>query len=261
MDVRDVPRAWSTPIAASVSPESTETIKPNNAARLEAPARLAADVSTQSIPQRARPLRARFNELVGAINVANEATSQIEKLVKSLGGIVEQVSGRDIPDKRLRVLEDEANQLVDEIRKAAQTSAPNGQRPLAGDPIRLEAEEQIGKALDVILPDDASNSFNLGKIKFSTKEAIINTRANLAVAEARARALREAVTQSGDYVKSAADAIDVASQNSEASESNVRDITAAAELVLNTRRQINERPETAVAAAGVLSSRIADLLK
>ena len=261
MDVRDVPRAWSTAVASSPNPESPESIKQTSTTRVDASARLAADISTQSNPQRARPLRARFNDLVSAINVAHEATSQIEKLVKSLGGIVEQVSDRPLPEKRLRVLEDEANQLVDEIKKAAQASAPSGQRPLAGDPIRLEAEEQIGKALEVILPDDANKSFNLGQIKFSNKEAIINTRANVLVAEARARALREAVSQSSELVKNTADAIDVAAQNSEAAESNVRDINAAAELVSTTRRQIGQQPDTAVAAAGLFSSRIADLLK
>ena len=257
MDVRDVPRAWSTAVAAAANTDQTAAPQPVSSQRIDA----AAQLSTETNAQRAHPLRARFNDLVGAVHIAGEASAQIEKLVKSLGGIVEQVSDRPIPDKRLRILEEEANQLVNEIQKAAQASAPNGLRPLAGDPIRLEAEQQIGQTLEVILPDDANKGFDLGTIKFSTKEAIINTRANVLVAEARARALREAVNQSSQQVKNAAAAIDVASQNSEAAESNLRDLDAAAELVSNTRRQIGQQPEAAVAAVGIFSARIADLLK
>lgn len=256
MDVRDVPRAWSTSVASSQS-EVTQPVQRNIVQSQEISNQAAVEVNTK----RAHPLRAKFNEVVGAVHIASSATAQIEKLVKSLGGIVEQVAERPVSDKRRQILEEEANQLVGEIHKTAQVTTASGLRPLAGDPIRLEAEEQLGQTLDVILPDDANNGFHLGQIKFSTKEAIINTRANLLVAEARARELREAVSNSSELVKNAAAAIDVATQNSEAAESSLRDLDAAAELVSNTRKQIGQQPEAAVAAAGVLTARIADLLK
>jgi len=57
-------------------------------------------------------VRSRANTVINVINVADETTHEIGRLMKSIRGIAEQAESSDIPEQRRPVLEAEANELV-----------------------------------------------------------------------------------------------------------------------------------------------------
>lgn len=206
-------------------------------------------------------LRGKVNEIINVTNVATEATSQISDLVKSIDGIVEQAKAENTTDQRKAILEEEANQLVNEIKKAALQSADNGVKPLAGGTIRLEVEERIGKTLEVILPDEASAAFGLGKISFSTKDSIISTIASVEAALNSITRLREAVSETAKNIEETVKAVDVAIQNAEASETSVRDLDMALRLASETSVVISKDPDKALSSVGKLNQGALGLLE
>lgn len=205
-------------------------------------------------------LRSKLNEVINVKNVANDATNQISRLVKSIDGIVEQVKTSELPEQRKNILELEANQLVDEIKKTANAPASNGIRPLTGEKIRLEVEERIGKTLEIILPDDAKNAFGIGNISFSTKDSIISTIASVEEALQSINKLREAVEISGKDIENTATSIDVALQNSESAATSIRDLDEALKVASETRTGIGNDPSTALNSVGELDSKALNLL-
>lgn len=212
----------------------------------------AVTVSVHSQPRQAAltEMRARLNDAISITNVAVESTKQIDKYLKSIDGILEQVSDEKVPPQRKEVLEAEANELVKQIKKETKTSAPDGSKPLSGDKIRLELEEKIGKALEVILPDDAKEAFNLGEIRFSAKESILSVRAAVIEAKAKLESLKETVGKTAKSVQDAATIFDVAVQNAEASTSSVRDVDAAISLAAGLGNGIESAPSKALVSHG-----------
>jgi flagellin-like hook-associated protein FlgL len=206
-------------------------------------------------------LRTKVNEVINATNLASEATDHITELVKSISGIVSQAKSEDITPQRRQILEQEANQLVEEIKNTAQVSTSDGTKPLSGDKIRLEVEERIGKTLDIVLPDDAKNAFGLGALKFSTKDAIINTVTSINNALESINKLREAVQATSKNVESAATELDIALQNSEASEASIRDLDKALKVATETRTVIISDPQKALVSLNKLDEKSLGLLK
>lgn len=235
--------------AVSRSSQSSETTKTDDA------------VETQVRSTSKNQVRVKLNDVINASNVAKEATTQITKIVQSISGIIKQASQEDLPEKRKATLEAEANELVDEIRRTADTQASNGVKPLAGDKIRLEVEEKIGRTLDVILPDDAKNAFGLTEIDFSTRESIISTIANVKQAEASILRLRNAVDEASKNIESTAGTLDVALQNSEAADNTIRDLDEALKVAGKARGIITENPDKALKSFGGLGTKALGLLE
>lgn len=268
MDVKDVSSPGG--VARSKAPAQSDSVESSKQrssssltnSRATTIGSTAAVIAVNSKPpvNDANSARSRANQVIEAVNVASEATDEIDKLVKSIGGIVQQVSQGDVPDTHKQILEKEANDLVGEIKRQAQASTSSGIKPLAGDKIRVEVEQRIGKALDVILPTDANNAFGIGTIKFSRKEAIIQTQTNIATAEQRVEDLRKKVSDVRDQVTSVVTSLDVALQNAEASQASVRDVDAALKLVGSTKLKIGAEPEKALGSFTKLSSRSLELL-
>ena len=224
----------------------------------------AADSITMDSAGRHQPhsdIRARANQVITLANLAAEATAEIEKFVESIGGMAEQAGDPQISEHQRQVLEREANELVGEIKQRAQTSSGDGTRPLAGDEIRLEVEERLGKTLDFILPDGAIQGFGIGEISFSTKDLIINTIAKIESARDNIRQLREAVDRTVEGVKAGVQELEVALRNSEASDSSIQDVEQAARLAEETRVSIGENPRGAMNSVGALSAVMMDLLR
>ncbi len=217
-------------------------------------------VQTQINTKNKSLVRIQLNDVINISNVAKDATTQISKIVQSISGIIKQASKEDLPEQRRTTLEKEANELIGEIRKTADSQATNGVKPLAGDKIRLEVEEKLGKTLDVILPDDAKNAFGLTEIDFSTKDSIIATIANVKKAEESINNLRTAVEQASKSIEDTAGTIDVAMQNSEASENSIRDLDLALKVAGLAKNVISQDPEKAIRSLGKLGSNSLDLL-
>ena len=192
--------------------------------------------------------RTKANSAIEIVNIANEATEKIGALLKSVSGFTDQAPS--LSADRRKLLEGEAASVVHAIRATALASSSSGVRPLAGDEIRLQIEETLGRSLDVILPDDATRAFGLGKLEFSTKESIISTRASIEMAKQSFERLRIQVGEAVQNVREANGALDIAIQNTEASGNSIRDVDVALKLTGSTKSLIRELPDAALASIG-----------
>ena len=208
----------------------------------------------------AADLREKANVAVSLTNVTSTATDDIEQMVASINGIVEQASAEQVNDRQLNLLEREANQLVAAIRNRALTTSSNGVNPLLGDKIKLEVEEKLGRTLEFILPDVAANSFGLGELSFTPRDMIIATIAKVNTAQEQVRQLRKAVDEVGVAVKEAVAKLEVTIRNSEAAAATVADVDAALHLAEETKGGITTNPQKALNSVGVLNRHSVNLL-
>jgi flagellin-like hook-associated protein FlgL len=205
-------------------------------------------------------LRAQLNDLINVVNIAAQATTDIEGIVKSISGIVEQATNPELPDHRRATLEREGNALVDELKKAVNTTTPSGLKPLAGDKVRLEVEEKLGKTLEFILPDHSKDSFGISKISFSAKDSIIQTQTSIQTAREQIEKLRKAVDETKDVIQEKVTEVEVAFQNKEASESSIRDLDEALRVATETQKGIGTNPDSAIRSFGGLGKGALGLL-
>lgn len=205
-------------------------------------------------------LRARINQAITVSNVASEATEQLARLVDSVGGIAEQAQDPGTSETRKGILEGEANQLIAEIQRTLKEATSGGVRPFAGEKIRVELEKRLGKTLELVIPDDASEQFGLGTINFSTKDTILNTIAHVQAAQESISRIRDAVGDSIKTLHEAASTLDVALQNSEASQTSIRDLDEALKVTGETKILINKHPDEALGSVGEIESNILSLL-
>lgn len=263
MDVKDVRE----PTAQAVLKKATSTQFLKRAADALRSSRVELNdkVEVQAPPKRdslaLASSRSRANEAISVVNLTEEATAEIEKLVSSISGIVDQVDNPKLTGPRREVLEKEANQLVDEIRKRAATETLDGKKPLEGDPVRIELDKRFAKTLDIILPDSAKEAFGLGKLKFSAKEAIVQTRDIVARAQEQLNALKGAVQETKSSLKDSVAALEVALQNTEASSVSLRDVDQALKLAGDTKIGIARDPQGALSSVGTLSGTALSLLE
>jgi flagellin-like hook-associated protein FlgL len=191
-------------------------------------------------------VRRRANETINVINLAVNATDEIAKLVNSISGIVEQAQDSNLSSTRLITLQKEANQLVEEIKQKAQNTESNGLRPLLGENVRFDIEQKFGYALDIILPDAAKEAFGLGQISFSMKDSIIDTLTRVEKAKKQLDQLRESVSQAETSIRQGVDTVEVALQNSEASNTSIRSLDQALSLASKTYRGIGKDNQAAL---------------
>ncbi|NMC63993.1 MAG: hypothetical protein GYA55_12590, partial [SAR324 cluster bacterium] len=122
-------------------------------------------------------LVATLNTAIGVANVATDAIDEIERYVRGIMGIVEQVDNGNVPENRIGILENEANQLVEAVKETIKVQTPNGIHPLEGEVYKAAVEESLGKTLEIILPDLSRDALGLGEVKLTTRDFILNTRA------------------------------------------------------------------------------------
>lgn len=263
MDVNDVKKPSNADEIVQTPAPSSRTTSAVNSAKEASTSPVAAvvkiDLSSRSAD--VKHINSKLNEVIDAVNLASNATADIEKLVKSISGIVEQVDAGNLPANRRGILEDEANQLVSEIKVKAEVETEAGVKPLGGDKIRLELEEKLGKQLEVILPDTARNAFGIGRIGLSQKDAILQTRATVEAARLRLEELRSAVTDGQKQLEHTVNTVDVALQNSEASSVSVRDVDQALRLASDTKSAVSKSPEAAIGSIGRLRASALELLE
>jgi flagellin-like hook-associated protein FlgL len=264
MDVKDVQNANN--LANKPSKNSAQALQKSlrslsspslQAKRLEA-VRLEVDVRRNSANAE---IRSRANDVINVVNLASDATAEIEKLVSSISGIIEQASNPKISESRRRVLEEEANQLVQEIRRKAQVKTTQGLRPLAGDRISLPVEEQVAKNIEFALPDGAKDAFGIGEIELSKKDSLSQTRTALTRAREQVEQLKDSVQQSHNQVKNTVAALEVALQNNEAAQTSIRDVDEALKVAGDTKVGIARDPGSALKSVGNLQKKALSLLE
>lgn len=192
------------------------------------------------------------NSSIDAVNFVSSQVSGIADFVKGLSGIVAQASDESLSNDRRKALEREANQLVEAIKLRANTPAPTGELPLAGDEIKFDLEDKIGKTLEVMLPEDASKAFGIGVVQFTTKDTIIKTRNIVADAKTKLANLQQAVSSVRDEVTRTIAELEVAMQNGEATRSSIRDVEGALEISDDIRKSVKLNPKLARDAVGSL---------
>ncbi len=192
------------------------------------------------------------NSAISATNLALAATEEISSLAKSIEGIALQASDPELSDVRRSVLEKEANELVQAIKERTLIETADGAKPLTGDKISVEVLEKIGKALELILPDDGKENFGLGRISFSPKEAIIDAITNVRRAQARIEQLQEAVKQTAAKIQNVVAGLDQTIGNNAAGSESIKEVDSAVRLSSKTREDILQDPKTAVQSVGKL---------
>ncbi|NLF25461.1 MAG: hypothetical protein GX589_07365 [Deltaproteobacteria bacterium] len=227
------------------------------------PVSVPVDTTTLTVKPRAksdeqREMRARINDVISTINVAAEATSEIQNLVKSIEGITTQAGNEQISDERRAVLEKEARGLVDEIKKRASLPMRVGSNDESQ--VRLEIEQTLGKTLEALFPEGADNAFGIEAVSFTPKENIISVRTSIEVAQRRLQELALAIDNAKAEVKATIDTFEVASQNTEASDASIRDVDAALKLAAQTKSTIGTNPESALGSVGQIDKSAANLL-
>ncbi|MBX7138195.1 MAG: hypothetical protein K1X83_09440 [Oligoflexia bacterium] len=205
--------------------------------------------------------REKTNNLISKVNLLSETTSNIDRLVRSIDGIVKQADSGALPERRVTALEREANDLVGKIKEIATDSSTHHTSSPREDEIRQEVERQLGKSLDAILPDDARQAFGLDKIHLSTKEQIISTVASVRAARERVEQLRADVTETRKTVESIVSTYEVAQENSAASLATIRDVDEAVRLASETHGEIAENPTDAMDSVGRIDKKVLDLLR
>ena len=207
-------------------------------------------------------MRKDANDVIMEVNSASDAVQELEKLVKSIDGIVKQVDNGKLSDGRVVALEKEANQLVERIKEVAIAVPPSTPRASSReDGDREEIERNLRRALDTIMPEEAKDGFGLGKISFSRKDSIIATVAAVVAARERIEGARESVETTREAVGQVVNTYEVAIQNAEAAEVTVRDVDQAVRLASEARSSIFRNPDNALDSAGPLSPRALELLK
>ena len=215
-------------------------------------------IDVQNHPDAASAARANLNNLISTTNVASNAVEEISKLVHSIGGIVEQAASGKVDPAKIPLLEREANQLVDAIKFTAQVQAPDGSKPLGGDPITSRWEAQ---ALEIILPDLSNHELGFGLITLSKSDFVLNTRAAVNRSQEQLRTLQESLKGVSERAQSMMAELDVASQNAEASNASLRDVESALHFAGATRISIAEHPQEALGSVGRLGAFALSLLK
>ncbi len=200
-----------------------------------------------------------LNRLIGTTNVVSRASDDLNSYVRGLQGLVEQAEG-GLPASRISLLEQEANQLVEAIVQTVGVKTADGMKPLSGDQIEVQLEQQLGRSLQIILPDLSGDALGLGRIKLSTSDFILNTRAMVRRSEERLRELSDAVGEAQNKVKGYADEVDIALQNAEASASAVRDVEYALRSAGNTGAQIGSNQAEALGSIGTLDPAVVGIL-
>ncbi|MCB0320757.1 MAG: hypothetical protein KDD60_07495 [Bdellovibrionales bacterium] len=196
-----------------------------------------------------RPNREKANELINTLNVVSSATEEIDRLVTSLAGLAEQAAKPDLPESRREILDKEAKQLVEAIGNRVNVETPPGVRPLQGDAIRVEIEQELGKTLEIILPDATPEKLGISAISLSPAERIISTRVAIESARSRLEELRSSVDDTKQTISKVLTQQDIASANREASEVSLRDVDEALKLTGGIKQIINDDPESFVQAS------------
>ncbi len=253
MEVKDLPK-----VSSQAIPNQSEG-RQVSSGNLISSAPNVADVVDVSIDRKTtnldnNDLRAKVNAAINVTNVAEEATAEVEKLVKSLEGIVEVANDGSTPNERLGILDKEVKELVSAIGNLTKSKSLDGIKPLAGDPIRLDLEQKIGRTLEFILPDHSKDAFGLEKITVSKKEAIINTIATVEEGRKRLENLKASLDDASKSIRQVVSETEVALLNRESSEASLRDVDSAIKLANQTKRGIGSNPDRALRSTGDLSA-------
>lgn len=185
---------------------------------------------------------------ISSLRVAYETADRVEKVVKSLKGIVEQTE-KDPQARKKEILEKEGQSLLEALGDIIQTEAPDGTKPLKGEVIKVKAEKELGNSLELILPEISKESIGLST--FSLKDSIMSIRSTIDKALEVVGTIKEAVAESDNKLKNFALTQEVARENKAASLSTIKDVDDALIASKDLAQTITQKGSEAFAAIGV----------
>jgi hypothetical protein len=195
------------------------------------------------------------NEIINVINLATEATSEVELLVRHLDGIVKQVTAPDVSAVRVAALEREAQETARSLVTRRFEPPPGLAAESLDATVRRELAQTLGRTLEFLLPERLQTELDFGQIDFSTKEAILQTQTTVEIARRRLDEMKTDLDGSRDVVRRVVATADVAAENKRAAGSTIRDLEQATELATRTGLGLLGDRSAALGAFGKLSDR------
>ena len=230
------------------------SVKDAQSSRSDINIRISSKSETQTV-------RSSANSVIDLVNNVSDATAQIDQLVKSLGGILEQASGNQLPERRAQALENEANQLVSKIKELAGNSSKYSTSASQDSTLRSQVEAKLGKPLEQILPSEITANFGIENVNLTQQDSVLQTLKKVKEARDTLDKIQKQATQAKDVVADFLSSQDVAEQNSASAESSIRDVDQAVKLASNTRSTIFNNPDQALSAVGNVEDNSLKLLK
>lgn len=185
---------------------------------------------------------------VSSVRVAYETADKLEKVVRSLKGIVDQAE-KDPQARKKEILEKEGTSLLEAVGEIIEAEAPDGTKPLKGDPIKIKAEKELSESLELLLPKVSKEAIGLDS--FSLKDSIMSIRAKIDKALEMVSTIKEAVSESDNKLRSFALNQEVARENRAASQSTLKDVDDALAASESLAESIVDKGKEAFAAAGL----------
>lgn len=185
---------------------------------------------------------------VSSIRVAYETVDKLEKVVKSLKGLVDQTE-KDPQSRKKEILEKEGESLLEAIGDIIDSEAPDGSKPLNGDPIKVKAEKELGDSLELILPKITKDMFGLEP--FTLKDSIMSIRSKIDKALETVDSIKNTVISSDKKLRDFANLQEVARENRSAAQTTIKDVDSALAVSETLADSIVEKGKEAFAAAGL----------
>ena len=157
---------------------------------------------------------------------------------------------------RRSALSKEANQVLQAIREKAVAIRSQENKGATSDPLRSEVEAKIGRTLDILFHEDYPETGGLPDISFSNKDLIISIQTKILRTSQYLESLHNADPKKDPEMKAILDKAEIAQVNAESSQTSVRDVNSAFQLVQETSLLIGEDSKTALFAVGAVREHI-----
>lgn len=202
-----------------------------------------------------------LNKIISASNSAIEATKVVGGFIDSIAGIVELAESKSQSQERLKTLTNEANEL---ILKLEETEINNTNNLVVNSESDLINQQiiNIGETLSNLLPINniSEKKFGVNLVDFSTLGGIQRAKDNVLKAKEKFDLIQKTTNDASNNLKQVLINLEVAKQNSEASQSSVRDLNEALELADSMSNNIKNNKNDALNSFKEINPKSLDLL-
>jgi flagellin len=193
----------------------------------------------ETLDTRVRQYSQEVNNLQSGVNYLQTAEGGLSNQQEGLQRVRElavQAANGTLSDEQRAALNQEAQQILDGIDETAANTEFNGTLLLDGSaaPVPLGTEGDI----EVEIAESTTSSLGLGGLDVTTESGAEAAIGQVDTALERISANRAALGAQENRLVSAIEAREVASENSQAAESQIRDLEYARAVVEQTRNQV-----------------------
>lgn len=167
-----------------------------------------------------------LSQAISAVRISSEMVGRVERVVKSFQGVVEQRE-REPQAHRKERLEKEAKSLI---------SALESDYSVKSDKIKIQAEEILGKSLELILPELTADKLGLNSV--SLKDTIVEIRKKVDQALSVIDGTKGELSKIEREVQDVIVRTEIANENRDASKASLKDVDAASQKSLKVASNI-----------------------